>query len=94
MFISAGNGSPASDSVSVIDVVVAIDITYTITVTNNGDADATDVVVTDALPSGVTVIANPDGATVAAGTLTWDLGTVAANGGSVTVSVTVRTQTP
>ena len=91
--ISAGN-STATGSASTTDtVVVASDVTYAITITNLGDGNAVNVVLVDNLPAGVTITGNPDGGTVSGNTVTWDLGNVAA-GASVTVSVTVRTQTP
>ena len=91
--VTASNGSPDSASATDTTVVVATDITYTLVVTNNGNADATNVTLTDTLPSGVTVIANPNGGTQVGNTITWDLGTVAGGGSQATVSVTVRTQT-
>jgi uncharacterized repeat protein (TIGR01451 family) len=64
-----------------------------LTVSNSGNAKALGVVLVDTLPAGVTVISNPNGGVVSGSTVTWNIGTIAA-GGSVTVSVTVRTQTP
>ena len=90
--VTASNGSPASAS-KADTVVVASDISYTLTVTNSGDADATGVVITDTLPLGVAVTANPDAGIVAGNSITWNIGTVVA-GGSATVSVTVQTQNP
>ena len=92
--VTASNGSPDSASATDTTVVVATDITYTLVVTNNWNADATNVTLTDTLPSGVTVIANPNGGTQVGNTITWYLGTVARGGSQGTVSVTVRTQTP
>ena len=92
--VTASNGSPDSASATDTTVVVATDITYTLVVTNNWNADATNVTLTDTLPSGVTVIANPNGGTQVGNTITWYLGTVAGGGSQGTVSVTVRTQTP
>jgi uncharacterized repeat protein (TIGR01451 family) len=82
----------ASASVS-NTLVVATDITYTLVVTNTGDASAQGVVLVDTLPAGMTVISNPNFGVVSGDTVTWTIGTIAA-GGSATVSVTVRTQTP
>ena len=44
----------------------------------------------DTLPSGRTVIANPDRGIVVGHTITWNLGRVAANS-SISVAVTVQT---
>ena len=60
-------------------------ITFTITATNNGPDDATNVVVTDALPSGYTLVsATPSAGTWAAPT--WTIGNLA-NGASQTLTV-------
>lgn len=48
-------------------------VTYTVTVTNTGDADATDVVLTDTLPTGFTFVDNGTNAH------TWVIGALAAN---------------
>ena len=92
--VTASNGSPDTATTTDSTVVVATDITYALVVTNNGDADATNVTLTDTLPSGVTVISNPNSGTQVGNTITWNLGTVAGGGGQATVSVKVRTQTP
>ena len=55
------------------------DATYTLTVTNNGPGAATGVVVTDALPSGTTFVSATAGGTVSGGTVTWNVGNLAAN---------------
>ena len=90
--VTASNGAPANTAIVNTSVVIASDITYTLVVSNAGDADATFVTLTDFLPAGVAIIANPDGGFVSGSTVTWNLGTVAANGGTVTVTLTVRTQ--
>jgi uncharacterized repeat protein (TIGR01451 family) len=67
-------------------------LTYTITVQNTGASDATSVVVTDSLPTGVTVTGSsaPGGtATQSGSTLTLPFGTVAAG---TTASATVTVQ--
>ncbi len=55
------------------------DATYTLTVTNRGPGGATGVVVTDALPSGTTFVSATAGGTVSSGTVTWNVGNLAAN---------------
>ena len=59
---------------------------------SSGDADATGVTLTDILPAGSALVSNPDGGdtTTVPGQITWNLGTIAANGGTTTVSFTVR----
>lgn len=66
-------------------------ITYTVVVTNNGPTDATNVVLTDTLPVGVTFVSvSPTGpvCTQAGGTVTCNLGGLV-NGGSATVTIVV-----
>jgi len=74
-------------------VAVGSQIAYTITVSNSGGADATNVVLADTLPDGVTIVANPDGGAVDGGTVTWNIPSVAA-GESASVTITVQTVTP
>ena len=68
-------------------------VTYTLTVTNNGPQDADDVVVSDALPAGVTFVSSTPGAPdcgFAAGTVSCDLGTVPSGATrTITVQATV-----
>ncbi|MDD5459331.1 MAG: hypothetical protein PHF37_08060 [Phycisphaerae bacterium] len=61
-------------------------LTYQIKVANKGDTAATDTVITDAIPSGVTAVKASDGAKVSGSTVTWNIGTLAA-GSIKTVSV-------
>lgn len=63
--------------------------TYTITVTNRSSFPARNVVVTDAVPADLTLVAIPRGATIANGVVTWRLGTMA-GGAARTVSMRVR----
>ncbi len=77
----------ASDSVD--PVVAGDDLTYTLVVTNDGPSDATNVVVTDAVPTGTSFVSADGGGAEAAGTVTWTLGTIA-SGGTVTLHVTVH----
>ena len=69
--------------------------TFTITVTNTGATDALDVVVTDALPAGVTLVsATPSqGSCPGTSPVTCNLGTVA-GGGSATISLVVVPSSP
>lgn len=65
-------------------------VTYTLTVTNNGPGSAPGVVVTDVLPAGLVYVSNSCGASFAAGTLTWNVGTLAFPGSaSCSLDVTV-----
>jgi uncharacterized repeat protein (TIGR01451 family) len=73
-------------------VIKGSDILYTISIANNGSADATNVAIVDTLPPGSAFISasaggvfNPLGNTVS-----WNLGTVAALGGSGSVTLSVR----
>ena len=105
--VSADLGSDAANSTGDLIVVVASNITYTLKVDNNGDADAENVTIVDTLPAGLKVVANPDGGIITTSTegidtITWNVGTVFAQGttstdtvpvplDTVTVSVTVQT---
>ena len=68
-------------------------ITYSLTVTNESDTEATDVIVTDQIPEGLTLVNGSvsDGGTVGRdGIITWNLGTIGAHGEKrVTFKVTV-----
>lgn len=79
-------------------------LTYTIVVTNNGNAQANTVVLTDPIPANTTYQAgtitfnaaprtdavDPDNAEFSANTVTVNVGTLAATGGSATVSFQVQ----
>ena len=69
-------------------------ITYTVTLTNTGDADATNVTVTDAVPAGTIAVANSASGTSGTGSLsstllTWTFPTVASGGGTQSVQFQV-----
>jgi uncharacterized repeat protein (TIGR01451 family) len=72
------------------DVAYGQDITWTITVTNNGNADATNVAISDTLPAGFTFVSSNPGSptcTEAGGVVSCNLGTIA-GGQSTTVDIT------
>jgi uncharacterized repeat protein (TIGR01451 family) len=70
------------------------DITYTLTFENVGNADATNVVLTDGVPDNTTFVsASGGGAPDPAGLVSWNLGTVPA-GSSGVVQLVVRVTSP
>lgn len=69
-------------------VFIGRPVNYDITVKNTGDAASADTVVVDTLPAGVTFVSASEGGTMAAGKVTWNLGSLAANA-SRTLRVTV-----
>jgi uncharacterized repeat protein (TIGR01451 family) len=77
-----------SDSADPVDI--GDNLTYTIQVTNNGPEDATGVTVTDTLPASVTFVSASPGCTEASGTVTCDIGNLAATA-SVSVQIDVTT---
>jgi uncharacterized repeat protein (TIGR01451 family) len=74
-------------------VTVGDNLTYTITVTNLGPDAATNVVVTDTLPSGVTFVSASPGCVHSAGVVTCNLGNIPA-GGFVTITIVVTVTAP
>jgi uncharacterized repeat protein (TIGR01451 family) len=74
-------------------VTVGDNLTYTITVTNLGPDAATNVVVTDTLPSGVTFVSASPGCVHSAGVVTCNLGNIPA-GDSVTITIVVTVTAP
>jgi uncharacterized repeat protein (TIGR01451 family) len=76
-------------------VIAGNDLTYTITVTNNGPSHATNVLVTDSLPSEVSYVSHSTAAGTAShdgsptnGTVAWNVGNLT-NGSSATLTITV-----
>src|SRR5207342_3150981 len=64
---------------------------YVVTTSNAGPSSATGVVVTDTVPAGVTIVST-DGGTVGAGTVTWNIASLAVGASqSFTLTVTVPT---
>jgi uncharacterized repeat protein (TIGR01451 family) len=76
-------------------VVPGSDVTYTVTVTNDGPDSASNVTLTDALPSSVTFVSSTPGSPTCAqtgGVVTCDLGTLAASASAeLTIVVTTTT---
>ncbi len=79
-----------------VDPVIAGDsLVYTIRVDNNGPSNAQDVVVTDPLPAGVTLVSTSGCAEDPMGVPTCSLGTIAAGGfGEYTINVAVSPSAP
>ena len=69
-------------------VFAATNFSYTISITNIGPSTATSVVVTDALPAGVTFVTASSGFSFTNGTVTWPIATFA-SGTSTNLNVTV-----
>jgi len=91
---------PADLAITKVDsadpILEGQNVTYTITATNNGPSEATDVLVTDTLPVGVTFdsAASTQGScNEAAGTVTCSFGTLA-NGANANVTIVVTAPTP
>src|SRR5690606_6609269 len=79
-------GAPGSDCAVYADE----NILYTLTVTNSGPSTAQNVVVTDVLPGGTTLVASNPGGTLDGGVLTVPLGDMAPLAQAVvTIEVTV-----
>ncbi len=85
-------GPPAelnvTKSVAPTSVAAGGTLTYTIAVANHSATNATNVLVTDALPANATFLSADTGCTQSAGVVTCDLGNLAA-GASATVTVVV-----
>ena len=67
-------------------------VTFTITVDNDGPDDATDVEVTDLLPSGLSYVSDDSGGDYNPGTGIWDVGTIT-NGNSAVLEIVASVQT-
>ncbi|HEV7508167.1 MAG TPA: proprotein convertase P-domain-containing protein [Thermoanaerobaculia bacterium] len=72
---------------------VGDNVTFALTVTNNGPSNATNVVVTDTLPAGLTYVSNSCGASFASPTLTWTIPALA-SGASASCNLTVMVNQP
>ena len=72
-------------------VLASSNLIYTISVTNFGPSSASGVVVTDALPVGVTFVSASGGGLNNSGVVNWSLGTLT-NGQSSNVTVTVTSR--
>jgi uncharacterized repeat protein (TIGR01451 family) len=70
--------------------VVGETITYTITYGNSGGTAATNVVINDPVPAGTTFVSATGAGTLADGTVTWEIGNLAAGITNQTVEFTVR----
>ena len=80
---------------SVDPVVAGAPLVYTIRVDNNGPSDAQDVIVTDPLPAGVTLVSTSGCAEDPAGAPVCSLGTIAAGGFTeYTIDVVVNPSAP
>ena len=89
-----GGDSVLSGANSSVAVGAGQDVTYQLTAFNNGGNAATNVIVTDTLPSNFTLTsALPPSATITGNTLTWDVGTLAA-GQNATLTYTEKVDMP
>nr|WP_299487515.1 gliding motility-associated C-terminal domain-containing protein [uncultured Allomuricauda sp.] len=68
---------------------VGSNVVFTITVTNDGPSDATSVVVSDALPSGFTYLADDSGGTYSDTSGLWNVGTIT-GGGNAILNITAQ----
>ena len=66
--------------------IVGSNVTFTITVANGGPNDATNIVVNDFLPAGLTYVSDDGGASNSGSTVTWTLPTLA-NGSTATINI-------
>ncbi len=70
------------------NVFAGTNFTYTITLTNSGPSSSSSVIVTDALPTGVTFVSATAGYTVTNGLVTWPISTFT-NGATTNFTITV-----
>ena len=85
----------ALDPATVLPALPGGTLIYTLTYQNTGNADATGVVLTDAVPAFTTFTSASPPGTETAGLVTWLIGTVAAGtSGSVTLTVTLDSVFP
>jgi uncharacterized repeat protein (TIGR01451 family) len=77
---------------STAPVVLGSTVNFTLEVSNAGPADATGVVVTDTLPSGLSFVSSTCAATAAGQVVTWNVGALA-NGASTSCSLSARVLT-
>lgn len=68
----------AIDKTAPLNAKLGTQIVYTITVRNSGPNPALDVVVSDAIPPGLTAVRRPSGSTITRGVITWNVGTLQA----------------
>ena len=71
-------------------VTAGTDLTYTLTVHTAGPSDALGVSVSDPLPAGTSFVSATGGGTFSNGTVTWNLGTIAAGSADTTLTLVVH----
>ena len=71
-------------------VTAGTDLTYTLTVHTAGPSDALGVSVSDPLPAGTSFVSATDGGTFSNGTVTWNLGTIAAGSADMALTLVVH----
>ncbi len=69
-------------------------VSYTISYWNDSPVAADNVVITDTLPDGLLFVAASDGGVEAAGTVTWNLGSIASGSGPFAVTLTATVADP
>ena len=92
----SGATAPAfafTKAASAAQVAPGANVVWTLAYTNYGNASANGVTISDPLPAGFTYVSSTGGGVQSGGTVTWNIGTVAA-GGSGSVTVTARADNP